>query len=61
MFSVFCPGHRRTVLLGAADIRALEPAPGGGFVVAYRCSCGHEGQWPSPVGGEGVWHDRMAG
>ena len=60
MFSVRCPRHRRRVLLGAADILSLDPAPGGGFVIAYRCTCGYEGEWP-PADCEETWPDRMAG
>ena len=64
MFSVCCPRHQRRVLLGPDDILSLQPAPGGGFVIAYRCFCGYEGQWP-PAGSEGnceqSWKQRMAG
>jgi len=65
MFSVRCPRHRRWVLLGPADIVAIGPAPGGGFAIGYRCSCGYEGRWPAGPGEEGhreeAWKDRMAG
>ena len=55
MFAVPCPRHRSRVLLDPGAIRALEPAPGGGFVIHYRCTCGHEGCWPETAG------ERMAG
>jgi lysyl-tRNA synthetase class I len=60
VFSVRCPAHGRWVLHDATDILSLEPAPGGGFTIGYRCSCGHEGQWP-PAAGEVRWNERMAG
>jgi hypothetical protein len=52
-------------LLGPSEITSLSPAPGGGFVIGYRCFCGHEGR--SGPGGcedekcEERWDDRMAG
>jgi hypothetical protein len=64
MFSVFCPRHGRTVLLGPSDILSLDPSSEGGFVLGYRCSCGYEGRWPAAPGedvGEEAWKDRMAG
>jgi hypothetical protein len=48
------------VLLGVADIRSLEPASGGGFIVGYRCTCGYEGRSPATPG-EDDWQERMAG
>jgi hypothetical protein len=52
------------VLLTAAEILSLSPAPGGGFVIGYRCFCGYEGQW-SPgdceENCEESWNHRMAG
>ena len=60
MFAVDCPRQQRRVLLSTADILSLTPAPGGGFVIGYRCSCGYEGQWP-PSECEEKWNDRMAG
>jgi hypothetical protein len=60
MFTVFCPRHHRRVLLSVADIRSLEPAPAGGFIIGYRCTCGHEGLWPEAPG-EDDWQERMAG
>ena len=64
MFSVHCPRHQRRVLLTAAEILSLRPAPGGGFVVGFRCFCGYEGEWsPSDdeENGEERWDERMAG
>ena len=60
MFSVRCPRHGREVLLGPSDIRSLDPAPGGGFTIGYRCSCGYDGHWP-PTACEESWDHRMAG
>ena len=64
MFSVCCPRHQQRVLLTAAEILSLSPAPGGGFVIGYRCFCGHQGQW-SPgdcdENCEESWNHRMAG
>ena len=48
MFSVHCPRHRRRVLLGPTDIVSIGPAPDGRFTLGYRCTCGHEGDWPVP-------------
>ena len=60
MFAVHCPRHRRQVLLGISDIRSLDPAPDGGFIIGYHCPCGYEGHWP-PASWEELWNDRMAG
>lgn len=60
MFSVFCPRHQQRVLLGPSDIVSLDPAPGGGIAIGYRCSCGHEGRW-APESCEEPWNRRMAG
>lgn len=60
MFSVRCPRHRRWVLLGTSDIVSLGPAPNGGMVIGYRCTCGYEGQWPTDPSEE-EWNNRMAG
>jgi hypothetical protein len=60
VFAVDCPRHQRRVLLSTADILSLAPAPGGGFVIGYRCSCGYEGEW-SPSDCEEQWNERMAG
>ncbi|HEV7865578.1 MAG TPA: hypothetical protein VGR20_22965 [Acidimicrobiia bacterium] len=59
MFSVYCPRHRGSVLLGPSDIIALAPGCAGGFQIAYRCSCGHEGRWPEQTCGDGR-DDHMA-
>jgi len=68
VFSVCCPQHGRRVLLSAGDIRSLSPAPGGGFVIAYRCFCGYEGRSPADdretdcdENCEERWNHRMAG
>jgi len=68
VFSVCCPRHQRRVLLSPDDILSLSPAPGGGFLIGYRCSCGYEGQWPAGDGEddrnencEESWNQRMAG
>jgi hypothetical protein len=53
MFSVYCPQHRRSVLLGPSAIVALGLACAGGFEIAYRCSCGHEGRWPERTCADG--------
>ena len=65
MFSVCCPRHRQRVLLGPSEILSLSPAPGGGFVIGYRCFCGYEGQSAPDAGEEENceerWNHRMAG
>jgi hypothetical protein len=47
MFSVPCPRHGREVLLGPTDVVSIGPGPDGGFIIGYRCTCGHEGRWPA--------------
>ena len=64
MFSVCCPRHKQQVLLSPDEILSLSPAPGGGFVIGYRCFCGYEGQWPAGDCDEKCeesWNHRMAG
>ena len=56
VFAVPCPRHGRWVLLDAGAIRALDPAPGGGFAIHYRSTCGYERRWP-----EALCEERMAG
>jgi hypothetical protein len=48
MFAVYCPRHRRAVLLSASDITAVHNREEG-IEVHWRCSCGEEGMlWTGP-------------
>ena len=44
MFSVDCPQHGTTVLLGISDITQIENTASG-IRVHYECTCGHKGVW----------------
>ena len=44
MFSVNCPRHGTTVLLGLTDIDRIDNTSHG-IVVHYTCTCGHHGVW----------------
>ena len=44
MFSVDCPQHGATVLLGLSDITQIENTDGA-IRVHYTCTCGHRGVW----------------
>ena len=47
MFTVYCPGHRSSVLLDASRIEALDNTRDGP-VLSWRCWCGTRGRlWPS--------------
>jgi lysyl-tRNA synthetase class I len=62
VFAVWCPRHGRRVLLGPSDIIGIDAASDAGFVIEYRCSCGHEGRFPATGGdGGGDARARMAG
>ena len=42
MFTVHCPHHAATVLLGTSHIEAIDNSPAGP-VVHWRCHCGTRG------------------
>lgn len=44
MFSIDCPKHGSTVLLGLSDINLINNT-NHGIEVHYTCSCGHNGVW----------------
>jgi len=44
MFSVNCPRHGRTILLGLTSIERIDNTDHG-IEVHYTCTCGHHGVW----------------
>jgi hypothetical protein len=49
VFSVYCPRHRRLVLLSPWDITDLCQRDGA-LEVHWRCSCGEQGVWRTDGG-----------
>lgn len=61
MFAVFCPRHRRSVLLSTADIERLENRDDG-IAVHFRCTCGYRGLWLTGAAAERrAIEERVAG
>lgn len=61
MFAVFCPRHRRSVLLSTSQIERLEHG-GDGIAVHFRCTCGYRGVWRTGAAAQRVATDeRVAG
>ncbi|HEX9993446.1 MAG TPA: hypothetical protein VGB14_11005 [Acidimicrobiales bacterium] len=44
MFSVYCPGHEREVLLSVSNIVGMSNTAEG-IEVHWRCRCGAAGTW----------------